>query len=201
MHMQEDLVAAAGDTHTPASEAASLYRLDAGELPGLFDETSPLAGQVPTWVSDVLGDLFGPTTAASASMVTSCLVQADHTPAAAATSMMKSVRWQLVCSRLAKFHKRKRSLKARRAATAELRRIAKANAAEVEEMRLRILAVREEKHQIMAETARLRSLASANAEGHAERMVAADAEIQATHDELSKLQHEYANAEFASDSE
>ena len=108
-------------------------------------------------------------------MVTSCLVQADHTPAAAATSMMKSVRWQLVRSRLAKFHKRNRSLHAKRAATAQLRRIAKAHAAEVEEMRLRILAVWEEKHQIMAETARLRSLASANAERHAERMEAAGA--------------------------
>ena len=36
MHMQEDLVAAAADNHTPVNDAASRYRLDAGGVPGLF---------------------------------------------------------------------------------------------------------------------------------------------------------------------
>jgi hypothetical protein len=158
-------------------------------------ETSPLAGEVPTWISDVLRELFGPNSAASASMVTSCLVQADHTPAAAATSIMKSVRSQRVRSRLAKFHKK-------RAAKAELKRIAKANAAEVEEDRLRILAVREAKHQIQCETVKVqaetvmwRSLGSACAE----RRAAADAEHRAAEDALAEGQNELAKR--GSDSE
>ena len=93
--------------------------------------------------------------------------------------MMKRMRSQRVRSRLATFHKRQRSLKAKRAAKAEVKRIDKAIAAEVEDDRIRIVAVREAKHQAQVGTVMWRSVGSACAErravANAERRAAEDA--------------------------